>query len=50
MQEASGCGRLVGKGRLVCLIRVKSTVTERRQHQLGRMADFPPLVTFSFFD
>ena len=29
---------------------VKSTVIERRQHQLGRMADFPPTVTFSFFD
>ena len=29
---------------------VKSTVIERRQHQLGRMADFPPPVTFSVFD
>ena len=29
---------------------VKTTVIERRQHQLGRMADFPPLVTFSVFD
>ena len=28
--------------------RVKSTVIERRKHQLGRMADFPPLVTFLF--
>ena len=28
----------------------KSTVIERRQHQLGRMADFPPPVTFSVFD
>ena len=29
---------------------VKSTVIERRQHQLGRMADFPAPVTFSVFD
>ena len=29
---------------------VKSTVIERRQHQLGRMADFPTPVTFSVFD
>ena len=29
---------------------VKSTVIERRQHQLGRMADFLPPVTFSVFD
>ena len=29
---------------------VKSTVIERRQHQLGRMADIPPPVTFSVFD
>ena len=29
---------------------VKSTVIQRRQHQLGRMADFPPPVTFSVFD
>ena len=29
---------------------VKSTVIERRQHQSGRMADFPPTVTFSVFD
>ena len=29
---------------------VKSAVIERRQHQLGRMADFPPPVTFSVFD
>ena len=29
---------------------LKSTVVERRQHQLGRMADFPPPVTFSVFD
>ena len=28
----------------------KSTVIEKRQHQLGRMADFPLLVTFSVFD
>ena len=27
---------------------VKSIVIQRRQHQLGRMADFPPPVTFSF--
>ena len=27
-----------------------STVIKRRQHQLGRMADFPPAVTFSVFD
>ena len=26
------------------------TVIERRQQQLGRMADFPPPVTFSVFD
>ena len=29
---------------------VKSTVIERRQHQLGRMADFQLPVTFSVFD
>ena len=29
---------------------VKSSVIERRQLQLGRMADFPPPVTFSVFD
>ena len=29
---------------------VKSVVIERRQHQLGRMADSPPPVTFSVFD
>ena len=29
---------------------VESTVIERRQQQLGRMADFPPHVTFSVFD
>ena len=29
---------------------VKSTAIERMQHQLGRMADFPPPVTFSVFD
>ena len=29
---------------------VKSTVIERRQHQLGRMADIPPPETFSGFD
>ena len=29
---------------------VKSAVIERRQHQLGRMADIPPPVTFSVFD
>jgi len=29
---------------------VESTVIERRQQQLGRMADFPPPVTFSVFD
>ena len=29
---------------------VKSTVIERRQHQLGRMVDFPPPLTFSVFD
>ena len=29
---------------------VKRTVIERRQHQLGRMADFPPPVSFSVFD
>ena len=29
---------------------VKSTVIQRRQHQLDRMADFSPLVTFSVFD
>ena len=29
---------------------VKSTVIERRQHQLGRMANIPPPVTFSVFD
>ena len=29
---------------------VKSSVIERRQYQLGRMADFPPLVTFSVFE
>ena len=29
---------------------VKSTVIERRQYQLGRMADIPPPVTFSVFD
>ena len=28
---------------------VKSTVIERRQHQLGRMADFSPPVTFSVY-
>ena len=30
--------------------RSDSTVIERRQQQLGRMADFPPLVTLSVFD
>ena len=29
---------------------VESTVIERRQQQLGRMADIPPPVTFSVFD
>ena len=29
---------------------VKNTVIERRQHQLGKMADIPPPVTFSVFD
>ena len=29
---------------------VKSTVIQRRQHQLGRMADFLPPVTFSVFE
>ena len=29
---------------------VESTVIERRQHQLGRMVDFPHPVTFSVFD
>ena len=29
---------------------VESTVIERRQQQLGRMADFLPPVTFSVFD
>ena len=29
---------------------VKSTAIERRQHQLGRMADISPPVTFSVFD
>ena len=29
---------------------VKSPVIERRQHQLGRMADSLPPVTFSVFD
>ena len=29
---------------------VKSTVKERMQNQLGRMANFPPHVTFSVFD
>ena len=29
---------------------VKSTVKKRRQHLLGRMADFPSPVTFSVFD
>ena len=29
---------------------VKSTVIEIRQHQLGRMTDFPPPVNFSVFD
>ena len=29
---------------------VKSNVIKRRQHQLGRMADFLPPVTFSVFD
>ena len=29
---------------------VRSTVIERRQHQLGRMADFQPPVTFLAFD
>ena len=28
----------------------EQAVIERRQHQLGRMADFPPPVTFSVFD
>jgi hypothetical protein len=28
----------------------KSTVIERRQQQLGRMADYLPPVTFSVFD
>ena len=27
-----------------------STVIKRRQQQLGEMADFPPLLTFSVFD
>ena len=27
-----------------------STIIKRRQHQLGRMADFPPAVIFSVFD
>ena len=29
---------------------VESTVIERRQQRLSRMADFPPPVTFSVFD
>ena len=29
---------------------LKSTVIQRRQYQLGRMADFSPPVTFSVFD
>ena len=28
----------------------KSTVLERKQHQLRRMTDFPPSVVFSGFD
>jgi len=30
--------------------RVKSTVIEKRQQHLGRMADFPSPVMFSVFD
>ena len=42
-------------GRNICFLihstgGVESTVIERRQQQLGRMADFPPPVTFSVFD
>ena len=29
---------------------IESNVIERRQQQLGRMADFPPPVTFSVFE
>ena len=29
---------------------VDATVIESRQHQLGRMADFPPFFTSSVFD
>ena len=34
----------------ITIVMGESTVIERRQQQLGRMADFLPPVTFSVFD
>ena len=47
------CGKISRNGSKTIYLShgsVKSTVIERRQQQLGRMADIPPPVTFSVFD